>query len=674
MKKYKYDIKGLDCPVCASKLEKQLNKNKDLKNVSINFATSKITYETENLTTNDINILIKNVEPNTYIVDDKNINVKKEYHLIIFLVALIIGIISTFVKLPLKLNLILQIISYILLLYRCFIKAIKLFISSRIINENLLIVISCVGAFLLGETFEGIMVISLYTIGKLLEERAINKSRKSISNLIDIKEYIVHKLINKKIIDIDVEDVNIDDILVVKKGEKIPVDSVIVKGNTKLDMSSLTGESELVNVKIDDNVLSGSINVSNVINIKAIKKFEDSTVSKILELLDSASESKSKTETFVSKISKIYTPIILLLAILVAIILPVFPNITFSESIYRALTFLVISCPCAIAISVPLSYFVGIGTSSKHGILIKGSNFLDSLRNTTKIVFDKTGTITNGSFEVENICIFDNNYSKTDVINILASGEVLSNHPIAKSILKLSNNIKLKNVKDYKELSGIGITYTLDDMNIKVGNDKICNCEHKNTLHLNINDKHIASITINDGIKTEVVDTIKTIKNMGIETYMFTGDKKTSAQVISKIVGIDHIEYEMLPQDKYKKLKKLKSNDDIVVFVGDGINDALVLKCSDIGVSMGMLGSSIAIESSDIVLMKDDISSIVKAIKISKYTNKIIKQNLIFAISIKLIILMFSIFGLGSMYFAVFADTGVTLLTILNTLRIMKKY
>lgn len=674
MKKYKYNINNLDCANCAREIEEQLNKNKDFKNAIVNFNTKKISYTSEKeYTIKELNDIIKKIEPDAFISEEE-IKIKKQYHLKVLIIAIIILLLGYFLQIPKYLKITMYLISYTLLLYRTTINAIKLLIKSKTINENALITISSLGALLIGEVNEGAMVITLYTIGKLLEEKAINNSRKSIKDLIDIKQPIANKKENNQIISIPVEQIKINDLLVVKKGEKIPVDSIVIKGTTLLDTSALTGESELVEIKEQDQVLSGSINQGKIIEIKAQKTFEDSTVAKILELLESATDKKTKTETTISKISKIYTPTVIILALLVIFLLPLF-QIPFQESIYRGLTFLVISCPCAIAISVPLSYFTGIGVSSKNGILVKGSNYLDNLSNTKNIIFDKTGTLTNATFEVTEIKVLDKNYTKEQIIDILVKGESLSNHPIATSITKLKKDkINNKDIKNFQEIEGKGITFELNNKKIAIGNKKLCNCEEETTLHLNIDNKHIASITINDGIKQGAKKTIEDLKKLNIKTYMFTGDKKQIALEIGKKLDIDEIKYEMLPTDKFENYEKVAKNQEITIFVGDGINDAPVLKRSDIGISMGNIGTDSAIEASDIVIMKDDLEKIPLAINISKYTKHIIKQNLIFAITVKLSILLLSIFGLANMWFAVFADTGVTLLTIINTLRIIKKY
>ncbi len=675
MGKYRVNINNLDCANCAKEVEINLNKDNRLQNVIVNFAKSTITYEAaEELNITELNKMVKLVEPEASVSKDE-IKKPKEFHVWLLAVSTLIGILGVYVKINPIINNILIIVAYILLLYRIFLNACKMLVRSRTVNENALITISCVGAYIIGEPAEGLMVIILYTIGKILEEKAINNSRKSIKSLIDIKQDYANKKVKNGLEKINVEDIKIGDILIIKQGEKIPVDGKVIKGKTILDVSALTGESEAKEIAENDEVLSGSINLGDIIEIEVIKLFQDSTVAKILDLLDEATDKKAKRETYISKITRIYTPVVLLLAIAIAILGPMIMNITKTEGIYRGLTFLVISCPCAIAISVPLSYFTAIGVASRKGILIKGSNYLDALKDVNKIVFDKTGTLTEGSFEVANIDIFDDSYTKEEVIDILVKGETLSNHPIAKSILKLTGDeISSNDVENFKEVSGKGISYTLYGKEIKIGNKNICDCDKDAVLHLSIDNKHIASITINDGIKNNAYNAIKDLKSAGIETHMFTGDKKEVAENIGKKLGIDNIVSEMLPTDKYKNYEKIANENDVIAFVGDGINDAPTLKRAEVGIAMGGLGTEAAIEAADIVLMSDDLSKIPTAIDIAKYTNRIIKQNLGFAVSIKIAILILSSLGLVNMWFAVFADTGLTLLAILNTLKIIKKF
>ena len=412
-----------------------------------------------------------------------------------------------------------------------------------------------------------------------------------------------------------------------------------------------------------------------MIKIKATKLFNDSTVSKILSLIEDATDKKSKTETFVAKMAKYYTPIVLIISVITFICFILFTDLTTYESIYRALVFLVISCPCAIAISVPLSYFTGIGVSSKNGILVKGSNYLDLLSRVNKIVFDKTGTLTSGAFKVTIFNLLDSNYSEDYILKLYALGENLSNHPIAKSIMNYVNIDVNEKVKNHKEIEGLGVSYTYDDKKIKIGNNKMFDLKDDGSLniYLSIDDKIVSSLTINDGVKEGVENTLNELSKKGIETYMFTGDSKENALSISEKLNIDKVYYELLPTEKYEKLEELLNDKDVVTFIGDGINDAPSLKRADIGISMGSIGSSSAIEASDIVIMDDDISKINKAISISNKVKRIIKENLVFSIGVKVLILILSAIGIANMWQAVFADVGVTIISILNTLRIMKK-
>lgn len=567
------------------------------------------------------------------------------------------------------------ILSYICLLFRTFTNSIKLLFKSKTINENLLVTVSCVGAYLTNKIHEGLRVIILYEIGKILEELAVNNSRKSISALMDIKPSYANLKKDDEIVTILPENVNIGDIIVIKKGEKVPLDGIVLKGSSLLDTSALTGESKLRKVEVNDNVLSGSINHGELIEVKVTSKYEDSTVSRILELTENASDREAKTETFVSKAARIYTSIILVFALLIAIILPLF-NISLKDSIYRALVFLVVSCPCAIAISVPLGYFSGIGKVSKSDILIKGSDFLESLSYINKIVFDKTGTITTGIANSYDLVILNKKYTKDEIVRYLVSIESLSNHPTAKSILNVfDKKIKKYNVTNFKEYSGRGISCKINDKKIKVGSPTFIKADKDdNYIYLSIDDKVSAKISLTDSIKKDSKEAISKLKKNGVKTYMFTGDNKDSALDIYKKVGLDEVKYEMLPEDKYNELNSIiKENNMKTAFVGDGINDAPSLALADVGISMGGLGSQSAIEASDVVIMNDSLTKIPLAIEISKLTKRIIKQNLIFAIGVKVFVLILSAFGIASMWQAVFADTVVTLLTILNTTRIIRK-
>ena len=679
LKKYKYRLNNLDCANCANKIEERLKKENNLSDVVVNFSSLTLSFmSNDDIKIEDISDIVTKIEPEVVVtkIDEEVKETKKNYNLIRLIFGIIIALLGLYVNFNNEIiNKILIIVSYVILLYRTLKIAVKILIKSHTINENALITISAIGAYFVDKQIEGLMVITLYEIGKILEEKAVNNSRNSIKDLMNIKQDFANKVVGDKTKVINVEDVKINDILIIKKGEKIPVDGIVVEGETKLNLFSLTGESDLVNKKENDEVLSGSINEGKVIKIKATKLFNDSTVSKILSLIEDATDKKSKTETFVAKMAKYYTPIVLMISLITFICFILFTDLTTYESIYRALVFLVISCPCAIAISVPLSYFTGIGVSSKNGILVKGSNYLDLLSRVNKIVFDKTGTLTSGAFKVTSFNLLDSSYSEDYILKLYALGENLSNHPIAKSIMNYVNIDVNEKVKNHKEIEGLGVSYTYDDKKIKIGNNKMFDIKDDGSLniYLSIDDKIVSSLTINDGIKEGVENTLKELSKKGIETYMFTGDSKENALSISEKLNIDKVYYELLPTEKYEKLEELLNDKDVVAFIGDGINDAPSLKRADIGISMGSIGSSSAIEASDIVIMDDDISKINKAISISNKVKRIIKENLVFSIGVKILILVLSVIGIANMWQAVFADVGVTIISILNTLRIMKK-
>lgn len=679
LKKYKYRLNNLDCANCANKIEERLKKENNLSDLVVNFSSLTLSFmSNDDIKIEDISDIVTKIEPEVVVtkIDEEAKETKKNYNLIRLIIGVIIALFGLYINFNNEIiNKILIIASYVILLYRTFKVAVKMLIKSHTINENALITISAIGAYFVDKQMEGLMVIILYEIGKILEEKAVNNSRNSIKDLMNIKQDFANKVVGDKTKVINVEDVKINDILIIKKGEKIPVDGIVIEGETKLNLFSLTGESDLVNKKENDEVLSGSINEGKVIKIKTTKLFNDSTVSKILSLIEDATDKKSKTETFVAKMAKYYTPIVLMISLITFICFILFTDLTTYESIYRALVFLVISCPCAIAISVPLSYFTGIGVSSKNGILVKGSNYLDLLSRVNKIVFDKTGTLTNGAFKVTSFNLLNSSYSEDYILKLYALGENLSNHPIAKSIMNYVNIDVNEKVKNHKEIEGFGVSYTYDDKKIKIGNNKMFDIKDDGSLniYLSIDDKIVSSLTINDGIKEGVENTLNELSKKGIETYMFTGDSKENALSISEKLNIDKVYYELLPTEKYEKLEELLNDKDVVAFIGDGINDAPSLKRADIGISMGSIGSSSAIEASDIVIMDDDISKINKAISISNKVKRIIKENLVFSIGVKILILVLSTIGIANMWQAVFADVGVTIISILNTLRIMKK-
>lgn len=681
-KKYTYVLEGLDCANCANKIENEIKKLDGYYNVVVNFSTSKLSFlSSGNNVLEQVTKVVNKIEPDVLVLD-KTVNNSFRVNRLTLLklfIGLFLGLSTLFVNYSSNVEIFVILCSYLVLLPKTMIKAFKIFVRNKSLDENMLITISVIGAFLIGDAFEGFMVIGLYEIGKLLEEMAVNKSKKSVSELMDIKVEYANLKVDNGIMSKSPEEINVGDIIVVKKGEKVPLDGTIVKGNTYIDTSALTGESHLQRVSVKDKVLSGSINTDSIIEIRVDEIYENSTVNRILDLVEKATDRKAKTENFVAKAARVYTPIVLLLAILTGLLLPIIFNVSYSDSIYRALSFLVISCPCAIAISVPLSYFSGIGLASKHGILIKGSDYLDNLRKISTIVFDKTGTLTTGLFEVSEIVSLNDNYSKEELLEICAIGESFSNHPIAKSVVKYyGKKIHNKNVKNYQEISGRGIEFNFNDLFVQIGNNSLVKEKKKqngNYLNIMVNHELVGYIVIKDQIKDSSVKAIEKLKRNNKKVMVFTGDNGVVAKEVCSKLGIDDYYYNLLPDDKYQKLDKLikgKKNNEVVAFVGDGINDAPVLMLSDIGISMGSIGSQSAIEASDVVLMKDDVDSINIAINISKRTAKIIKQNLIFAIGTKILFIILNMFGTLAMAWAVFADVGVTVITILNSIRILK--
>ncbi len=687
MKSYKYTLEGLDCAACAKKVEDEIANTEGYEEVVVNFSTLKLTFKTDKPSPKkEITKLVRKLEPDVEVLEDGEENHDKEEHNGNDIARIVIGITIYLIAIVGKFNTIvksvLTIIAFVILLYKTAKKGFKQLFKNKVLDENMLIVVSAIGAYLVGKNSEGLMVIILYEIGKILESKAVNKTRKSISDLMNIKPEYANLKQGEEWKQVTPDEVKIGDVILVKTGEKIPLDGIVIKGNAQINNSALTGESNLIEVAENSKVLSGSINTNGLIEVKVEQTYENSTVSQILNLVENATDKKAKTETFVSKVAKIYTPVVMGLALLVAIFMPlIISGVTYKESIYKALIFLVISCPCSIAISVPLSYFSGIGKASKKGILIKGSDYLDGIKDIKEIIFDKTGTITTGKFAVSEISAIDTNYTEQDILKYFAMGEKNSNHPIAKSILNKYEEIskEIENVEKFEEVSGKGIQYQYEGKTIKIGNAEFTNADKENivgtVLYLNIGGTVVGKIVLTDEIKPLTKETMEKLHKLGINTKMFTGDKKEIAEKIAKEVGIKAVKSEMLPQDKYNELDTIIAKRDEyqkVAFVGDGINDSPVLARADVGISMGGIGSSSAIEASDVVIMTDELSKIVDAIEVSKKTNKIIKQNLIFSIGVKILTLVLSLFGVADMWQAVFADVGVTLITIFNTLRILK--
>ena len=672
LKNYKYYLENLDCANCAKKIENAISEDERFQNVIVNFNTLTISFKTAlDNPFNEIFKIIKRVEPDVFVYTERQDTSKQDLELLRFILALILLGISLLIPSEI-IKEVLLVISYLLLLYKTFIKAIKKIMKSHNVDENALICISAIGAYILGEHMEGLMVLLLYVLGKILEDKAVNKSRNSIKDLVELKASYANLKNNKRLTKVKSENLKIGDLIVVKKGELIPVDGIVTSGTTKVDTSGLTGEATLRDILEKDQVLSGYINKGEIIEVEVTHTYYDSTAYKILELTLNATNNKAKTETFVSKIAEFYTPIVLIIAVVIGLFLPLVSTVTYQDSIYRALTFLVISCPCAIAISVPLSYFAGIGMSSKKKVLVKGSNYLDALTKCDTICFDKTGTLTTGSLELKQINVYNKEYTEEDILYLASLGEAYSNHPIAKLILS-ANHKKLDTlkVKKFEEIEGKGIEFEYENNRIKVGSANFCKTKKEGNIFISVNDEVIGGFIFDDHVKENANRVVNTLKSLGLKTYMFTGDNDTFAKMVASNTGIDEYKAELLPDEKFRELKNLQK-DHQVIFVGDGINDAPSLVASDIGISMGSIGSNSAIEASDIVIMNDDLESIPTMLYIANKTKKIILMNLIFSIGIKILILLLAMFGIAHMAAAVFADTGVTLLAILNSLRILK--
>ena len=610
---------------------------------------------------------------------------KMKKKLIRIIISFILLVLAFILKLDnVIINDILFIISYLIVGYDIILKALRNITRGKVFDENFLMTIATIGAFFIGEFPEAVAVMLFYQVGELFQSYAVDKSRKSVSELMDIRPDYANLYQNKKTERVDPNKIKVGDIILIKPGEKIPLDGIVVEGNSFLNTLALTGESMPKSVTETDEVLSGCINNEGILKVKVTKKFGESTVSKILDLVENASSRKSKSENFISKFAKYYTPIVVIIAILLALIPPLLTDTTFKTWIYRALSFLVVSCPCALVISIPLSFFGGIGASSKIGVLVKGSNYLEALANAEIVVCDKTGTLTEGIFKVQKVNAID--YSKEDLLKYTSYAENYSNHPIALSIKEAyGKDINEKLVTKTKELKGKGVIAKVESKEVLVGNEKLM--EEYNIDYIKSNDigtviyiaidkKNAGSIIISDKIKDDAYKAVKEFRRNNVKKIvMLTGDREEISKKVSKELKLDKYYAELLPQDKVKKVESLmqeKSEYGKLVFIGDGINDAPVLALSDIGVAMGGLGSDAAIEAADIVIMTDEPSKLANAIKISKKTMQIVKENIVFAITVKILVLLLSAIGIATMWAAVFADVGVSVIAIINALRILR--
>ena len=714
---YNILLKGLGCANCANKIEEKVKRLNSIKDANLNFATTTLTIILNSgYSINDVFIeiekIVKSLEPDVYIeLKNKNdIKANRKNRAIIenktkelegesnkkdifsyvkenirLIVGTIVFIAAVVLESNVAISVILFIISYLIIGKDVLITAGRNILRGEVFDENFLMAIATLGAFIIGSYPEAVAVMLFFEIGEAFQGYAVERSRKSISSLMNIRADYANVIDNGNEIKVSPEDVDIHETIVIKPGERVPLDGIVIEGSSFVDTSALTGESVPREIAVDEEILAGAINNTGVLKVKVTKEYGESTVARILSLVENASNKKASTEKFITKFSKIYTPIVCLVALLVAIIPPIFiKDQTFSVWIYRALSLLVVSCPCALVVSVPLGMFAGIGGASKKGVLVKGGNYLEALKDVETVVFDKTGTLTKGVFKVTEIN--SKGIDKNELLRIAAYGESLSNHPIATSIVNAYGKDIDKNVlNNYEEISGHGIRVTIEGNDVLLGNYKLMdkfNIKYNKVdtigtiVHIAINNEYKGNVIISDEIKETSKEAIRALREIGIKnTIMLTGDNKIVADKVGKILGLDKVYSELLPGDKVEKVEELmnaKSAKGKLVFVGDGINDAPVLARADIGIAMGGIGSDAAIEAADVVLMKDDPKSIVDAIKSSRRTSKIIWQNIIFALAIKIIVMILVAFGLGNMWEAVFADVGVTILAVINSIRCLR--
>ena len=684
-------LEGLNCANCARKIEEKVGKMEGVKESNLNFTTTTLNVKLERKVKeehaiNEIKKIVEALEPHVKVekkVSGKTNIQKAKFEvkptLIIGAILYLVAVIGDFKG---ALALILFVASYLLIGGKVVLTAIKNIARGQLFDENFLMTVATIGAFSINEYPEAVAVMLFYEIGETIQGYAVNRSRSSISSLMDIRADYANIIIDGKEKKVSPETVQVEDVILVKPGEKIPLDGVVIEGESFVDTSALTGESVPRKIVVNDEILSGGINTSGVLKVKVTKKFGESTVSRILEMVENAASKKANTEKFITKFAKVYTPIVVALAILIAVVPSIFiKDALFSTWLYRALVFLVVSCPCALVVSVPLGFFAGIGGASKKGVLVKGSNYLELLKDLETVVFDKTGTLTEGVFTVTEINT--NDIQKEKLIEIAAMAESFSNHPIAISIIKeYGKEIDKEVIKEYEEIAGHGIKAVINNEEVLIGNAKLMNQFNISynevdsigtVVYCAINGEFKGSIVISDKIKENAAEALINLKVAGVKkTVMLTGDNKKTAEKVGEKVNIDEVHSELLPLGKVKEVEKLlkaSNKNGRLAFVGDGVNDAPVLARADIGIAMGGIGSDAAIEAADVVLMKDDINALVDAINVSKKTNKILWQNIIFALGIKVIVMVLGTFGIANMWTAVFADVGVTIIAIINSTR-----
>lgn len=694
--KIEFTLKGLDCANCAAKIEKEIQELDGVQDAAVDFVNTKLIVRmdgsiSKKTVIEKVHEIVKSHEPEVevIVIDNKKLVKKEEEEengkgeLIRLGIGALIFLIAILFDFPKLLELVLYLLSYVLVGGEVVLRAGKNILKGEVFDENFLMAIATIGAFAINEYPEAVAVMLFYQVGEIFQDMAVNNSRKSITALMDIRPDFANLKIGDEIRKVSPEEVALGDIIIVKPGEKVPLDGVVIEGTSMIDTSALTGESVPSKVAAGDTVLSGVINKNSVIKVKVEKDFADSTIAKILDLVENAGSKKAPTEKFITKFARIYTPVVVFLAIALAVIPPLFiKGSSFSEWIYRALSFLVVSCPCALVVSVPLGFFGGIGAASKNGILVKGGNYLEALNNVDMIVFDKTGTLTRGVFEVTEINT-ENEVKKEELLTYAACAEAFSNHPIATSILKAYGKEVVKNtISNYEEISGQGVKALVEGKEILAGNYRLMDKENiyykkvdtiGTVVHVAVDKKYLGYLVISDEIKKDSAKAIKALKSIGVrKTAMLTGDNKAVADKIGEELNLDQVYAELLPDQKVEKLEDLekeKNPKGKLVFVGDGINDAPVLARADIGIAMGGVGSDAAIEASDVVIMTDEPSKIADAIKIAKRTRKIVLQNIYFALGVKVLILILVALGLGTMWEAVFGDVGVTVIAVLNSMR-----
>ncbi|MGE5474215.1 MAG: heavy metal translocating P-type ATPase [Ignavibacteriales bacterium] len=691
-----YILEGLGCANCAAKIEDKINKLEEAENANVNFASKTLYIELSKNTDifKKIEEIVKSIEPDIEVIPKesaghihnhtKEENPKKTAGWIA--VGFVLFIIPLIFQFPIQYELILFGLSYIIVGGKVVLTAGKNIFKGQVFDENFLMTVSTLGAFAIKEFPEAVAVMLFYRVGELLQDIAVDRSRKSITALMDIRPDFANLKNGNEILQVNPDEVQIGQEIVVKPGERVPLDGIVTEGKTMVDTSALTGESVPKTIGINDEVLAGFINKNGVVTVKVTKLFSESTISKILNMVENASSKKAPTEKFITKFAKYYTPIVVLLALIIAVIPPLILMDDFKIWIYRALIFLVISCPCALVISIPLGFFGGIGGASKKGILIKGGNYLEALNNVHTVVFDKTGTLTKGVFKVTEI-VTANGYTADEILMFAAYAESYSNHPIAESIKEAYGlSIDRSRIEKSEELAGFGVKAVVDGKTIMACNDKMlhlddgishdmCNVEGT-VAYVVIDNEYAGYIIISDEIKHDAKTTIERLKDAGVQKIaMLTGDTKYAAQRTADELEIENVYAELLPDHKLERLEELLDVNKIkgkLVFVGDGINDAPVLARADIGIAMGGIGSDAAVEAADVVLMTDEPSKIVDAIKIAKKTKTIVWQNIIMALGVKAIVLMLGVLGIATMWEAVIADVGVAVLAVLNSIRAMR--